>query len=194
MDNKEIITETEKVVEEVVKKSIGREILEWIFSIVIAIVIALIIRQFIFTVVKVDGASMEPTLQHNDRLIVWRLGYQPDNGDIIVLHQEGKLPYIKRIIAVEGQNVDIDFVTHKVYVDGVELDEPYIKEPTMRSGDVQFPVTVDEGCVFVLGDNRPQSKDSRSSELGEVPMDAIFGKCAFRLWPLTSLGLLTHGE
>ena len=99
MDNKDIIPETEKIVEEVAKKSVGKEILEWIFSIVIAIVIALIIRQFIFTVVKVDGASMQPTLQHNDRLIVWRLGYKPDNGDIIVLHQEGKLPYIKRIIA-----------------------------------------------------------------------------------------------
>jgi signal peptidase I len=187
MDNKDIIPETEKIVEEVAKKSIGKEILEWIFSIVIAIVIALIIRQFIFTVVKVDGASMQPTLQHNDRLIVWRLGYKPDNGDIIVLHQEGKLPYIKRIIAVEGQTVDINFVTHKVYVDGVELDENYIKEPTMRSGDVQFPVTVDEGCVFVLGDNRNDSRDSRFSDVGMVKREDILGKTILRFFPFSEI-------
>ena len=187
MDNKDIIPETEKIVEEVAKKSVGKEILEWVFSIVIAIVIALIIRQFIFTVVKVDGASMQPTLQHNDRLIVWRLGYKPDNGDIIVLHQEGKLPYIKRIIAVEGQTVDIDFVTHKVFVDGVELEENYIKEPTMRSGDVKFPVTVDEGCVFVLGDNRNDSRDSRFSDVGMVKREDILGKTILRFFPFSEI-------
>lgn len=187
MENKDLLPETEKIVEEVAKKSVGREILEWIFSIVIAVVIALIIRQFIFTVVKVDGASMQPTLQHNDRLIVWRLGYQPDNGDIIVLHQDGKLPYIKRIIAVEGQTVDINFFTHKVYVDGVELEEPYIKEPTMLAGDVKFPVTVDEDCVFVLGDNRNDSRDSRFSDVGMVKEEDIIGKTILRFFPFSNI-------
>jgi len=179
--------EAKEVVEEIVKKSWQREALEWVLSIVIAVVLALVIRQFVFTVVRVDGESMVPTLQHNDRLIVWRLGYTPDNGDIIVLHQAGHQPYIKRVIANEGQTVDIDFSTHTVYVDGVALEEDYINEPTALQGDMRFPVTVGENQVFVLGDNRNNSRDSRFSDVACVDYDDILGKAVWRFFPFKAM-------
>jgi signal peptidase I len=164
--------------------------MEWIVSILIACVLAFVIRQFLFTVVKVEGASMEPTLQNANRLIVWRLAYEPEKDDIIVLHQQNHLPYIKRIIATEGQTVDIDFSKHKVYVDGVEQDEPFISQPTVLQGDVEFPVTVPEDCVFVLGDNRNNSRDSRFSDVGMVAEDDILGKAILRFFPFSSFGIL----
>lgn len=179
--------EIKEVAEEVVKKSWQKEALEWVVSIAIAVVLALVIRQFIFTVVRVDGASMEPTLQHNDRLIVWRLGYTPENGDIIVLHQANHPPYIKRVIANEGQTVDIDFARHIVYVDGVALEEEYIAEPTALSGDMRFPVTVGEDQVFVLGDNRNNSRDSRFSDVACVRYDDILGKAVLRFFPFNKI-------
>lgn len=185
--NAEGVTET--VVETVAKKSMQREILEWILSILIAVVLAYVIRQFIFTVVKVEGASMQPTLMNEDRLIVWRLGYKPDNGDIIVLHQEGYPPYIKRIIATEGQTIDIDFDSHKVYVDGEELQEDYILEPTVLRGDVKFPATVPKDCVFVLGDNRNNSRDSRFEGVGMVTRDEVIGKAVLRFFPFNSISV-----
>lgn len=179
--------QTETVTKE---KSVKKEILEWILSILIAFVIAFVIRQFIFTVVKVEGASMEPTLHNADRLIVWRLAYTPDNEDIIVLHQEGNLPFIKRIIATEGQEINIDYRTHKVYVDGEELTETYIKEPTALMGDVTFPVVVPEGHVFVMGDNRNNSRDSRFSSVGMVAREDVLGKAVLRFFPFDKIGLL----
>ncbi len=177
----------ENIVEEATKKSLQREVLEWVLSIVIAVVVALIIRNFVFTVVKVEGTSMVPTLQNNDRLIVWRLGYEPKEGDIIVLHQKGEHPFIKRIIATEGQTVDINFRTHKVFVDGVELDEPYINQPTAETGDVTFPVTVSEDSVFVMGDNRNNSRDSRFQSVGMVAEEDIIGKAIWRFFPLNNI-------
>lgn len=179
--------EVKEVAEEIVKKSWQKEALEWIFSILIAVVLALVIRQFVFTVVRVDGESMEPTLHHNDRLIVWRLGYTPESGDIIVLHQAGHSPYIKRVIATEGQTVDIDFIRHIVYVDGKAIEEDYIAEPTMLSGDVRFPVTVGEDQVFVLGDNRNNSRDSRFSDVACVDHKDILGKAIWRFFPFNTM-------
>lgn len=204
--------------------NIGKEIWEWFYTLAIAIVIALLIKGFIFDIVRVDGSSMFPTLVNNDRLIVTKLGYTPQQGDIIILDSEYKnreeyydklavsedkdelswidkllaqrsMPdslkkkyYVKRVIAMEGQTVDL--VDGKVYVDGTLLDEPYY-DGTTSSIDptVEYPITVDEGCVFVMGDNRPNSKDSRSSELGTVPVEAILGKSQIRIWPLNAIGL-----
>lgn len=220
----------EDIAEEVVetapkkKKSVGREIFEWAYSIVIAIIIAFLIKGFLFDIVRVDGPSMSPTLVHNDRLIITKLGYEPKQGDIVILDSnysdreeyydamataEGKealsefrkikesfsLPsslnkiyYVKRVIATEGQTVDL--IDGAVYVDGKKLDEPYYTGETYSSPDSStiYPFTVSEGCVFVMGDNRGNSKDSRSSELGEVDEDAILGKSQIRIWPLNSLG------
>ena len=170
------------------KKSMGREILEWIVTILVAFVIAMIIRNFIFTVAMVDGESMMPTLTHGDRLIVWRLGYEPEKSDIIVLQQEGKPPYIKRIIATEGDVVNIDYNAHTVSVNGTILNEEYILEPTVLRGDVSFPLTVADNHVFVLGDNRNNSSDSRISSVGQVNEDDIMGKAVLRIFPFNKLG------
>lgn len=206
------------------KNSVGREIFEWVYTIVIAIVIAFVIKSFLFDVVRVDGSSMFPTLENNDRLIVTKLGYEPHQGDIVILDstyknreayfdslalEDGKdelsavgkflasrnMPkslkkryYVKRIIALPGQTVDL--IDGKVYIDGEQLDEPYYEGITQSiDASVKYPITVDEDMVFVMGDNRPHSKDSRSSELGQVPYDALLGKSRIRIWPLTALGL-----
>lgn len=205
-------------------KSMLREIWEWVYTIVIAIVIAMLIKGFVFDIVRVDGSSMFPTLKNNDRLIVTKLGYEPEQGDIIILDstyknreeyfdtlaaQEGKdelssmskfiksfsLPddlkkkyYVKRVIALPGQTVDLH--DGKVYVDGQQLEESYYNGTTSSiDPTVHFPITVEDDMVFVMGDNRPRSKDSRSSELGQVPYEAILGKSQIRIWPLNTIGI-----
>ena len=147
-----------------------KEAAEWIVSIVVAVAIAFIIRTFFFTLVQVSGPSMENTLHTGDRLVVTRLNYTPKVGDIVVFRPDHypSEPYIKRVIAVEGQTVDIDFITGEVYVDGELIQEDYIKNLTKRQGDVQFPITVDKGCVFVMGDNRMESHDGRSLDVSSV--------------------------
>ncbi len=204
-------------------KSIGREIFEWVYCFVIAILIAFLIKAFLFDVVRVDGQSMYPTLHHNDRLIVTKLGYEPEQGDIVILdanyrdreayyaalaNAQGKdelsffgefkerfslpkeykkLYYVKRIIATEGQTVDIK--NGKVYVDGEILDEPYIDCETYPTDSaVVYPFTVSEDCVFVMGDNRSNSQDSRASAVGEVMEEALLGKSQFRFFPFNAIG------
>ena len=223
MEN-ENIEIAEEVKNEKKQKSIGREIFEWAYSIIIAVIIAFLIKSFLFDIVKVDGQSMFPTLNHNDRLIITKLGYEPKQGDIIILDsnyskreayfasvaqsegadklsaldrfKEGfslpdelkKVYYVKRIIATEGQTVDI--YDGKVFVGGKELDEPYFDGETFATDSlVKYPFTVSEGCVFVMGDNRGNSTDSRSSRLGEVNEEAILGKSQLRILPLNSIGM-----
>lgn len=171
-------------------KSKSREMLEWIVSIAIAIVIALIIRNYVVTFVRVDGSSMVPTLIHNERLFVVRLGYQPKARDIIILNPpSGRGPYVKRIIGMPGQTVKIDNATGNVYVDGEPLNEPYINNKTNSNGG-KTEYVVPENCVFVMGDNRGSSHDSRSSDVGFIPFENVLGKVVFRVWPLTKLGLV----
>lgn len=171
------------------KKSLKKEIVEWVQAIVIAVVLALLIRNFVFTVVRVDGQSMEPTLQHNDRMIVWRLGYTPKQNDIVIFNPPGEknVYWIKRVIATEGQHVEIDYTSGSVYVDGEKIDEPYLGEQMLAQP--QLPITeidVPEDCVFVLGDNRNHSTDGRV--IGPVSEDRIVGKAALRFWPFTGIG------
>lgn len=171
------------------KKSLKKEIVEWVQAIVIAVVLALVIRNFIFTVVRVDGQSMEPTLQHNDRLIVWRLGYEAEQGDVVVFNPPGyddNIYWIKRVIAKEGQHVEIDYTSGSVFVDGEKIDEPYLGEPMVDKG--YMPITeidVPEDCVFVLGDNRNNSTDGRV--IGPVSEDRLVGKAALRFWPFNKV-------
>lgn len=164
---------------------------EWLETLVWCFLFVVLLFTFAFRVVGVDGSSMEDTLHNSDRLITTNY-FTPKYGDIVAVTQPRNLkqPLVKRVIATEGQVVDIDFDTGFVYVDGTVLNETYIKTPTTRAGDVEFPVTVPTGKVFVLGDNREVSMDSRLKEVGMVDVRYIFGKVAFRLFPFNRMGTL----
>ena len=149
------------------------------------IIIALLL---FFRVVIVSGSSMYDTLVNGDYLLlISNMFYrEPEAGDIVVISKESfdnGEPIVKRVIATEGQTVDIDFEAGVVYVDGVALDEPYTYTPTNTSGGVEFPLTVEEGCIFVMGDNRNKSRDSRYLELGLVDTREVLGKAVFIMFP-----------
>ena len=163
----------------------------YLHDIIFYLVIVCVVLLLVFRIVVVSGTSMNWTLYDGDYLIlISNLFYQnPKQGDIIVASKdsfEGGTPIVKRVIATEGQTVDIDFETGTVYVDGVALEEDYIKAPTTSTGGTQFPLTVDEGCVFVMGDNRNNSRDSRYLEIGLIDQREILGKAIFLLLPGTN--------
>lgn len=153
----------------------------------------MVIYMLFFRVVVVVGPSMYNTLVDGDRLVLLSnaLYREPEQGDIIVASKEsfenGEC-IVKRVIATGGQTVDIDFSAGIVYVDGVALDEEYVYTPTTMFEGVAFPLTVDEGKVFVLGDNRDNSKDSRSPQIGLIDEREILGKAIFLLAPGTNKG------
>jgi signal peptidase I len=163
---------------------------EWLESIVSAIVICILIFLFVVRVVSVDGGSMTPTLLNGEKVIISRLYNEPRQGDIVVFTKKsfGDESLVKRVIATEGQTIDIDFDRGIVTVDGVQLDEPYIAELTHRALDMHTPLTVDEGCIFVMGDNRNESTDSRSNRIGQVDKRCVLGKVLLRVWPLNKAG------
>ena len=150
--------------------------------------VALVLFVLCFRLVVVSGPSMRDTLVDGDYLfLVGNLFFnEPKQGDIVVAckdtFRDGE-PIVKRVIATEGQTVDIDFGRGIVYVDGVALDEPYTLTPTNLQEGVSFPLIVDENCVFVMGDNRNDSKDSRCHEIGQIDYRQILGKAVFLLFP-----------
>lgn len=151
----------------------------------VAIVLILLL---LFRVVVVSGPSMNTTLVHGDYLLLLNntLYTNPKQGDIVVAAKDSfndGEPIIKRVIATEGQWVDIDFETGVVYVDGTALEESYTNTPTNLYEGVEFPLMVEEGCIFVLGDNRNNSKDSRSPEIGLIDKREILGKAIFLFFP-----------
>ena len=170
------------------KKSAKKELLDWIISIVVALAIAFLVREYVFTIVRVDGPSMQPTLEDSDILFVNRFMYEPKNSDIIIFHPitNSEVAYVKRVIAVEGQEVYIDPYDGTVYVDDVAIEEDYIKAPIENVGRKKYPMVIPPDHVFVLGDNRNNSTDSR--DLGAVPKDSIMGKVIFRILPFDEFG------
>ena len=169
------------------KKEEGRDLYEWTQALVCSVLAVVLLFTFVVRLIGVDGHSMVPTLQDGDRLLVlnslWDSDYE--YGDIVVLRKESFLeePIVKRVIATEGQTVDIDFASGSVYVDGELLEEDYINEPTYVDEGTEFPLTVPEGSIFVMGDNRNHSSDSRSSDLGTVDTRYVIGKAVFLLFP-----------
>jgi len=165
----------------------GESLYEWVRALVSSVLAVVLIFTFAVRLIGVDGHSMVPTLQDGDRLAV-AVGVLAGNyrtGDIVVLRKQSFLdePIVKRVIALEGQTVDIDFSTGSVKVDGKVLNESYINELTFRSDGTEFPLTVPEGSVFVMGDNRNHSNDSRDVRLGTVDTGYIIGKAVFLLYP-----------
>ncbi len=182
--------ETDIVKPEKKKEDWRKSLLKDIRDIVIVVLSFMLVYVLFFRMIVVVGDSMFDTLAQGDRLflICGVLYNDPQPGDIVVASKDSFRngeAIIKRVIATEGQTVDIDFETGTVYVDGVILYEEYISNPTTDSEGVKFPVIVPEGCVFVMGDNRGDSLDSRSHQIGFIDEREILGKAIFRVWPGT---------
>ena len=173
----------------------GRDLYEWVQSLVGSVLVVVAIFTFVIRMMGVDGHSMLNTLQHGDRLLVVNsmLYHDYKYGDIVILRKNGVFdddPIVKRVIAVEGQTVDIDFETGTVYVDGQALDESaYIENGiTTQPSDYTYPLTVPPGHLFVLGDNRAVSNDSRSSAVGMIDERYVLGKAEFVVFPFSRFG------
>ena len=159
---------------------------------------ALITIIVLFTLVArlewVDGSSMYPTLKDKEIMLVWQAGYTPEQGDVVLLTQKSyrEASLVKRVIAVGGQTVRIDYEENKVYVDGTALEEDYInweEADPMEERPVSWTEerTVPEGYVFVMGDNRNHSSDSRDPAIGVVAAENVIGKCVLVLFPFRTL-------
>lgn len=184
-------------------------VFEWLDPIVVSILAVVLAFTFVIRIVGIDGASMNDTLEDGDRVIVYHLFYTPKVGDIVVVSRnvsnehenltQGNGPIIKRVIAVAGDTVDIRYEdgVGYVYVNGVLRSEPYVKEYIAQSktipAAIDFPATVPEGCVFVMGDNRNNSLDSRSALIGTAGMidtRYILGHAVVRVYPFDKFGTL----
>lgn len=173
--------------EEQKKQLPGQEMYEWVQALVTSVLVVVLLFTFVIRMIGVDGHSMLPTLQHGDRLLVVNSLLYDDYqyGDIVIVRKESFMrdAIVKRVIATAGQTVDIDFYNGVVYVDGEALEEEYINEPTYVAEGTEFPLTLKEGEVFVMGDNRNASDDSRDYRLGAVDTRYVIGKVAFLLVP-----------
>ena len=195
--------ESEQVVATPVSKKRGvlKEVLDWGVSIAVAVVAVVLINMFVFVQVMVEGSSMVPTLQDGDRLFATRFLYEPQAGDIVVVEPYlatgtvkgklmfGKTLYIKRVVAVGGQTIDIK--NDKVYIDGELKEEPYLEDSVRTiKQSLSFPVTIPQDSVFVMGDNREHSRDSRDQTVGILREDQVVGKAILRIYPFQSFGVL----
>jgi len=165
-----------------------KSLMLYLHDIIYLLSVMILVLLLVFRVVVVSGSSMYETLKHGDYLLLLSNMFyrEPEQGDIVVISKESfdnGAPIVKRIIATEGQTVDIDFYSGIVYVDGVALEEPYTYTPTTTNGGVQFPLKVYEGFVFVLGDNRNGSRDSRYPEIGLIDKREILGKAIYLVLP-----------
>lgn len=165
---------------------------EWTEALITSLTIVAVLFSFVLRIVNVSGPSMLPNFHSGDRVLLFSGFYQPRQGDVVVItHTDGlSEPIIKRVIALENQTVDIDFDSGTVIVDGMRLDESgYIRNGiTRQPSDFRFPLTVPKGHVFVLGDNRLVSNDSRSRDVGMVDMRFILGKAEWVVFPFDRFG------
>jgi signal peptidase I len=182
------------------EKKKENETWEWIKALLIAFGLAAIIRLFLFTPIVVDGISMMPTLTNGDKMIVNKIGYtigEPKRFDIVVFHAPEQKDYIKRIIGLPGD--EIEYQNDILYVNGEAQEEPYLDQYKAENPDGPFTEdftleekigskTVPEGHVFVLGDNRLKSKDSR--HIGTIKTDEIIGNTKFVFWPIKDFGIV----
>ena len=166
------------------------DLYDWIQSLMVALVICVSLFIFAVRVIDVSGSSMVPTLRDGDKMIVSDLFYKPKYGDIVVFKTDQYDPdraLVKRVIANSGQWVDIDKAGN-VYVDGVLLNEPYVSDKALGECNIKLPYQVPENRIFVMGDHRSVSVDSRSTTVGCVAEEQIVGKLLFRAWPLDKMG------
>ncbi len=167
------------------KNKSWRFVYDWLDSLIYAVLLILVIFTFFFRVVGVNGDSMNPTLQSGDWLTVSAITDEVETGDIVVITQPNSLnePLIKRVIAKGGDTVNIDFIEGTVTVNGKILHEPYIAEKTEISGDYVYPLEIPEGYIFVMGDNRNNSLDSRFRTIGLIDERYVLGVAETRIYP-----------
>lgn len=175
------------------KLSADKNFVMYLHDLVYLLAAMMVVLLLVFRVVIVSGTSMNMTLLDGDYLLLLSNTFykEPEQGDIIVVSKDSfddGAPIVKRVIATEGQTVDIDFDAGIVYVDGVAQEEPYVNTPTNVSGGMEFPLIVEEGCVFAMGDNRNISRDSRYPEIGFIDTREILGKAIFLMIPGTNKG------
>ncbi|MEV5024664.1 signal peptidase I [Paenibacillus sp. LPE1-1-1.1] len=170
-------------------KGILKEIREWTISLGIAVIAALLFQNYVYAQSEVQNVSMQNTLIAGQRLIEDKWSYrfhEPQHGDIVIINgPESELRLIKRVVGIPGDVIDIQ--SGEVYLNGVKIDEQYVKGRTF-AGSVPIPFTVEEGQLFVMGDNREHSMDSRA--LGPISRSSIEGKAVLRIWPLPKFGAL----
>ena len=172
-------------------EKLRRDLYDWIMSLMIALVISVALFVFCVRIIDVSGTSMVPTLRNGDKMFVSNLLYTPQAGDVVVFKTDNYDPnkaLVKRVIATEGQTVNIDFDNGIVYIDGVPIQEDYIAEVTTTKLDFIGPKKVPEGCVFVMGDNRNMSTDSRKAEIGMVDNRMILGRAYAVIFPIKEIG------
>ena len=173
--------------------TLSQLLFDWLGTLLMAIVVILLVMTFFLRQITVKGHSMDDTLQTQDRLVVASFMYEPKNGDIVVVsHGESyNEPIIKRVIATEGQRLQINYENDEVIVDGVVLKEDYIKGRTIKlQNPTAIPDVIPKGYVFVMGDNREDSLDSRSTRIGLIPVENIIGKAFWRIQPFDNFGSL----
>ena len=175
------------------KGSLASDLFDWAEALVYALALLVVVCAFFVRLSGVQGTSMYPTLDNGDQLLLLSFGYnEPERGDIVVLMADDFMdkPLVKRAIGIGGDVIDMD-PSGTVTVNGEALYEPYINDlngQDMYLGDIQFPLTVPDGQVFVMGDNRNGSSDSRKAEVGTIPYEKIVGKAVFRLFPFNRMG------
>ncbi|MDR3278194.1 MAG: signal peptidase I [Oscillospiraceae bacterium] len=187
MEEKTAEPESEALASRKKEAPVRMEVYDWIQCVVSTVLCTILIFMFVGRQIGVDGTSMLPTLHHTDRVIMSNLLYTPKNKDIIIIKTDtfGDTPIVKRVIAVGGQTVAINFDTGEVRVDGVLQDEPYINALTTNKVDFDYSggLSVPEGSLFVMGDNRNNSTDSRSNQVGLIDTRNVLGKVLFILLP-----------
>ncbi len=181
------------------KQSVAADIFEWIEMIILSACVVLLVFTFVARPASVDGRSMENTLHHKELLIISDVLYKPQSGDIVVLQKinsSHSAPIVKRVIATEGETIDYDYFTGKTTVTDANgktavLDETYIKPEAAddyKSIPMDFPITLEEGELFVMGDNRNNSLDSRSQNIGIINENEIIGRVLLRAFPFNKFG------
>jgi len=168
----------------------SKELYDWILCLIFALIVCVLLFAFAFHVIDVVGSSMFPTLHNGEKMLVSDLFYKPKAGDVVIFKKAEYDPnkaLVKRVIATEGQEINMDFTNGIVYIDGEPIIEDYINELTFNKLDFIGPKTVPEGCVFVMGDNRNASVDSRKSEIGMLDTRLIIGRAYYVIYPLSAL-------
>ena len=181
--------------EEIEKRELAsrRDAYDWIQCLTSALIVCVLMFVFLFRVIDVKGTSMVPTLHNQDKMLVSGLFYKPKKGDIVVFKKDEYDPnkaLVKRVIATEGDVVNIDFDNGIVYINEEPIEDNYINDLTKTKLDFIGPQTVPEGCVFVMGDNRNMSTDSRKKEIGMVDSRLLIGRVYCVLFPMDSFGLV----